>query len=232
MPTRAPTTICDVDPWSEVASKWGDEQTAGGLPLQRGVNFSIVIERSGAGFEVTIDGVRQPTLDFKQRIAGNVDAVRLQSPKVGYTTWDVRLYTTVDMLLATAVPTKAPTANPSSRPTFAPTVAPTGFPTLVPTPLPTASPTMPPTSPPTAVPSFSPTPRPTNAGDTNPPTQSPTPDPTPIPTLLPTPASLVDEADETLIDLGDIAVPSFVDPGLVVESDDGGEVQDTDEETT
>ncbi len=146
--------------------------------------------------------MRSPTFDFKQRISGNVVAVGLQSTNVRNTTWDVKLYSTVDMTRTTAEPTKAPTAIPSSPPTFAPTVVPTRFPTLVPTWLPTASPTMPPTSSPTAVPSFAPTRRTnvshtamlidvtigidTGARTTNAPSANPTASPTRVPTPVPT----------------------------------------------
>jgi hypothetical protein len=95
-------TRCDLNPWSFVEYKWGREATAGGLPLQPGVRFSIVIQKSAAGFEVTIDGLRTPEFDFTQRIAGNVTAVELQS--VGSS--GLSLYSTV-ALKSTRAPTNA-----------------------------------------------------------------------------------------------------------------------------
>ncbi len=123
--TRVPTAVppCVMRDYT-----WGSSQTAGGLPLKKGIKFSIAIQQSSTGFEVTIDGVRLPEFDFKQRIAGEVTGVRLQSPNLQ----DFRLYSSATPKLSPAptfVPTLAPTPTPTVPPTRAPTRAPTRSPT-------------------------------------------------------------------------------------------------------
>jgi hypothetical protein len=45
---------------------WGAEERSGSMPFTVGKTYTIVFERSSNGFLVTVDDVRQPSLDFTQ----------------------------------------------------------------------------------------------------------------------------------------------------------------------
>ena len=45
---------------------WGAEERSGSMPFTTGKTYTIVFERSSNGFLVTVDDVRQPSLDFTQ----------------------------------------------------------------------------------------------------------------------------------------------------------------------
>ena len=45
---------------------WGTEERSGSMPFTVGKTYTIVFERSSNGFLVTVDDVRQPSLDFTQ----------------------------------------------------------------------------------------------------------------------------------------------------------------------
>jgi len=111
---------------------WGQEQTIDGPSVKQNVLFSIVIQRSNMGFDVTIDGVRRPQVDFKQRIVGDVAAVGLQTWNAvqgGEALLDFKLYSAIASV------------EPTQFPTFVPTYA-SAFNTRVPT----APPTIPTTA--------------------------------------------------------------------------------------
>jgi len=164
---------------------WGPAQTSGDQPLKQGLKFSIALQRSSTGFEVTVDGLRMPEFDFKLRIESEVVQVGLQSPNLQ----DFRVYATPKVSLA---PTFAPTVAPTYRPTASPTLLPTSHPTLAPTfestepglvawvkglvgsetASPTIVPTLKPTSSPSRRPTFNPTFKPTSVPTVR--TRSPT----------------------------------------------------------
>ncbi len=97
----------------------GKEATAGGQPLQLGVTFSIVIQRSSTGFEVTIDGLRTPEFDFTQRIPGDVTAVGLQSVGPSFAV-SLRLYSTVALKPTPALTNAASPTVPTVSATWTP----------------------------------------------------------------------------------------------------------------